>query len=73
MNTDLIDTFALASMAELINAYAPEKLSNEDGEVEKWCEFIARTSYYMAETMMDTRSTFHDIVVKAATEEGDNA
>lgn len=71
--SDLLDSYALTAMGQLIAIYAPEKLDTK--EVEALCDDIACTSYYMAAAMMDARSTFHEILLEqgakeAAQEEG---
>ena len=66
----LLDEYALTSMMALINAYAPEEWPIERENADQWCDFIAKTSYYMAASMMDARSTFYDAL--AAVEEQTN-
>lgn len=66
----LLDEYALTSMMALINAYAPEEWPIEQENADRWCDFIAKTSYYMAASMMDARSTFYDAL--AAVEEKTN-
>lgn len=70
--SDLLDSYAIAAMAELVSAYAPKKLNREKMSI--LIDDIARTSYYMAAAMLDARSTFHEIileegVIKAVQEE----
>ena len=66
----LLDECALTSMMSLVNAYAPEEWPIERENADQWCDFIAKTSYYMAASMMDARSTFYDAL--AAVEEQTN-
>ena len=56
--SDLLDDFALNTMAQLIHAYAPDKLEDSEQVVE-WCEQIAGMSYAMAGTMINKRSELH--------------
>jgi len=70
--SDLLDSYAIAAMAELVSVCAPKEFNSE--KMAASIDDIARTSYYMAAAMLDARSVFHDIlleegVTKAAQEE----
>ena len=67
----LLDEYALTSMMALINAYAPEEWPIEQENADRWCDFIAKTSYYMAASMMDARSTLHDALAAVAEKTND--
>ena len=67
----LLDEYALTSMMALINAYAPEEWPVERENADQWCDFIAKTSYHMAASMMDARSTFHDALAAVAEKTND--
>ena len=67
----LLDEYALTSMMALINTYAPEEWPIEQENADQWCDFIAKTSYYMAASMMDARSTFHDALAAVAEKTND--
>ena len=63
----LMDDFAINAMAQLIHIYAPEKLDIKEGGAV--FDDIARISYYMAATMMDARSTYHEILLEQGAKE----
>lgn len=69
--SQLLDECALNSMMALINAYAPEEWPIEQENADQWCDFIAKTSYYMAASMIDARSTFHDALAAVAEKTND--
>lgn len=69
--SQLLDEYALNSMMALVNAYAPEEWPIEQENADKWCDFIAKTSYYMAASMMDARSTFYDALAVVAEKTND--
>jgi ABC-type Fe3+ transport system substrate-binding protein len=70
--SDLMDSFAMAAMEQLIAIYAPEKLESAD-ETIQWCNHIAGMSYAMAGTMMNTRSKLHLEMIENAQKEEENA
>ena len=65
--SDLLDSYAVTAMGQLIAIYAPEKLNTK--EVDALCDDIGRISYYMAAAMMDARSTFHEILLEQGAKE----
>ena len=67
----LLDEYALTSMMALVNAYAPEEWPVERENADQWCDFIAKTSYYMAASMMDARTTFYDALAAVAEQTND--
>lgn len=69
--SQLLDECALSSMMALVNAYAPEEWPIEQEKADQWCDFIAKTSYYMAASMMDARSTFYDALAAVAEKTND--
>ncbi len=69
--SQLLDECALSSMMALVNAYAPEEWPIEREKADQWCDFIAKTSYYMAASMMDARSTFYDALAAVAEKTND--
>jgi hypothetical protein len=64
--SSLLDDVAVCAMAQLIHSYEPDESSDEECPTEKWCEDIARTSYFMAAAMMDARSSFHDMLFEGS-------
>jgi len=60
---DLLDDFAITTMAQLIHIYSPQDMGNKE-EMIQWCEAIASTSYVLAGAMMNSRSTLHGVIVK---------
>jgi hypothetical protein len=71
--TALIDDCAMNAMAALITCYSPQEWPKEYKDVNKWCDFIATHSYYMAAAMMDARSTFHNVLIDCKTGEEQDA
>ena len=71
--SDLLDEFALNTMAQLILVYAPEALPNDAKTIEEWCAGIATISYCMATAMMEVRSESHEIILENSKEEEANA
>ena len=65
--SDILDSCALTAMGQLIAIYAPEKLDIIEGGAV--FDDIARISYYMAATMMDARSTYHEILLEQGAKE----
>ena len=61
--SSLLDDVAVCAMAQLIHTYEPAEEGSENA-TDKWCEDIARTSYYMAAAMMDARSSFHTLLLE---------
>jgi len=59
---DLMDDFAITTMAQLIHIYSPQDMGDKE-EMIQWCEAIASTSYVLAGAMMNARSTFHTAIV----------
>ena len=70
--SDLMDSFAMAAMEQLIALYAPEKLETADRTIQ-WCNQIAGMSYAMAGTMMNTRLKLHTGIIENTEKEEDNA
>ena len=70
--SNLMDTFAMAAMEQLIALYAPEKLDSPD-ETIQWCNHIAGMSYAMAGTMMNTRFKLHSEMIDNTQKKEDNA
>jgi len=62
--SSLLDDVAMCAMVQLIHSYEPDESSGEEYPTEKWCEDIARTSYYMAAAMMEARSSFHTFLLE---------
>jgi hypothetical protein len=60
---DLLDDFAITTMAQLIHIYSPQDMGDKE-EMIQWCEAIASTSYVLAGAMMNSRSTLHEVIVK---------
>jgi hypothetical protein len=60
---DLLDDFAITTMAQLIHIYSPKTIGDKE-EMIQWCEAIASTSYVLAGAMMNSRSTLHEVIVK---------
>ena len=72
--TTLLDDYAMNAMAALMQVYAPEDWPKEHDDADKWCDFIATRSYYMAAAMMDARRTLHSVLDEVAvSNENDNA
>jgi hypothetical protein len=71
--SDLLDDFALNTMAQLIHSYAPEALCNDADAILDWCDNIAKNSYCMAAAMIDMRSEFHKIILEGGKEEETDA
>ena len=71
--SDLLDEFALNTMAQLILVYAPEALPNDAKTIGEWCTGIATISYCMATAMMEVRSESHEIILENSKEEEANA
>lgn len=72
--TSLLDDYAMNAMVALMQAYAPEEWPVEHDDADKWCDFIATRSYYMATAMMDARHMLHKVLVEVAvSKEDDNA
>ena len=59
---DLMDDFAITTMAQLIHIYSPQDMGDKE-EMIQWCEAIASTSYVLAGAMMNARSTLHTAIV----------
>lgn len=59
---DLMDDFAITTMAQLIHIYSPQDMGDKE-EMIQWCEAIASTSYVLAGAMMNARSTLHKVMV----------
>jgi hypothetical protein len=59
---DLMDDFAINTMAQLIHIYSPQDMGDKE-EMIQWCESIASTSYVLAGAMMNARSTLHKVMV----------
>jgi hypothetical protein len=59
---DLMDDFAITTMAQLIHIYSPKTIGDKE-EMIQWCEAIASTSYVLAGAMMNARSTLHTAIV----------
>jgi hypothetical protein len=59
---DLMDDFAITTMAQLIHVYSPQDMGDKEKMIQ-WCEAIASTSYVLASAMMDTRSAVHRGIV----------
>ena len=59
---DLMDDFAITTMAQLIHVYSPQDMGDKE-EMIQWCEAIASTSYVLAGAMMNARSTLHKVIV----------
>ena len=70
--SNLMDTFAMAAMEQLIALYAPEKIESTE-ETIQWCNHIAGMSYAMAGTMMNTRFKLHSETIENTQKEEDNA
>ena len=71
--SNLMDSFAMAAMEQLIALYAPEKIESADDTIQ-WCNHIAGMSYAMAGAMINTRSKLHsDMIANAQKEEGNEA
>jgi hypothetical protein len=60
---DLMDDFAINTMAQLIHIYSPQDMGDKE-EMIQWCEAIASTSYVLAGAMMNARSTLHKVMAK---------
>jgi len=67
--SNLLDDVAVCAMAQLMHVHEPGESSGGDNATDKWCEDIARTSYYMAAAMMDARSSFHNMLFEGSKEE----
>jgi hypothetical protein len=59
---DLLDDFAINTMAQLIHIYSPQDMGDKE-EMIQWCQAVASTSYVLASAMMDTRSALHRGIV----------
>ena len=59
---DLMDDFAITTMAQLIHIYSLKTIGDKE-EMIQWCEAIASTSYVLAGAMMNARSTLHTAIV----------
>ena len=70
--SDLMDSFAVAAMEQLIAMYAPERLETADAVIQ-WCNQIAEMSYAMAETMMNTRLERHTGIIENTEKEEETA
>ena len=62
---DLMDDFAITTMAQLIHVYSPQDMGDKE-EMIQWCEAIASTSYVLAGAMMNARSTLHKVIVNGS-------
>lgn len=71
--TTLLDDYAMNAMVALMQVYAPEEWPKEHDDADKWCDFISTRSYYMAASMMDARSSFHNVLIDCANEEEQDA
>jgi hypothetical protein len=60
---DLMDDFAINTMAQLIHIYSPQDMGDKE-EMIQWCEAIASTSYVLASAMMNARSTIHKAMIE---------
>jgi hypothetical protein len=60
---DLMDDFAINTMAQLIHIYSPQDMGDKE-EMIQWCESIASTSYVLAGAMMNARSILHKAMVE---------
>ena len=69
---DLMDDFAITTMAQLIHVYSLQKIGDKE-EMIQWCEAIASTSYVLAGAMMNARSTLHKAIVNDFQEKESNA
>jgi hypothetical protein len=69
---DLMDDFAITTMAQLIHIYSPQDMGNKE-EMIQWCEAIASTSYVLAGAMMNARSTLHKVMVNDSPDKGEYA
>ena len=58
---DLMDDFAITTMAQLIHVYSLQKIGDKEQMIQ-WCEAIASTSYVLAGAMMNARSTLHEAI-----------
>jgi hypothetical protein len=58
---DLMDDFAITTMAQLIHIYSLKTIGDKE-EMIQWCEAIASTSYVLAGAMMNARSTLHKVM-----------
>jgi len=67
--SSLLDDVAVCAMAQLMHVHEPDESSDGDNATDKWCEDIARTSYYMAAAMMDARLSFHNMLFEGSKEE----
>lgn len=70
--SNLMDSFAMAAMEQLIALYAPEKTESPE-ETIQWCNHIAGMSYAMAGTMMNTRLKLHTGIIENTEKEEDHA
>lgn len=59
---DLMDDFAITTMAQLIHIYSPQDMGDKE-EMIQWCEAIASTSYVLAGAMINARSTLYTAIV----------
>ena len=69
---DLIDDFAITTMAQLIHIYSPRDMGDKE-EMIQWCEAIASTSYVLAGAMMNARSTLYKVMAKDFQDEEQDA
>ena len=60
---DLLDDFAITTMAQLIHIYSPQDMGDKE-EMIQWCEAIASTSYVMAGAMMNARSILYKAMIE---------
>jgi hypothetical protein len=60
---DLLDDFAITTMAQLIHIYSPEDMGDK-ADMIQWCEAIASTSYVLDSAMMNARSTIHKAMIE---------
>jgi hypothetical protein len=69
---DLMDDFAINTMAQLIHIYSPQDMGDKE-EMIQWCEAIASTSYVLAGAMMNARSTLHKVMVNDSSDKEPDA
>ena len=70
--SDLMDTFAMVALEQLIPLYAPKRMEGPD-EAMQWSEQIAGLSYTMAATMMNMRSELYEGMNGDLQEENEDA
>jgi hypothetical protein len=69
---DLMDDFAINTMAQLIHIYSPKTIGDKE-EMILWCEAIASTSYVLAGAMINARSTLHKVIASDSPDKGEYA